>query len=107
MHKDIIMLSFAEIKLLLLRTRFMERTVECFLEARNWTPSVHVSTVLNELFQLIERLKQYRIKSSRGYVVQRYSNFFVRVPPEYIFSSTLYPQSCFCIIQVIRNLHLK
>jgi hypothetical protein len=46
---------------------------------------------------------------------QWYSTFSVRVPPDiislqlctpsYKFSSTLYPQSCWCIIQVIHSLH--
>jgi hypothetical protein len=34
-------------------------------------------------------------------------NFFRSRTPRYIFSSTLYPQSCWCIIQVIHNVHLK
>jgi hypothetical protein len=34
-------------------------------------------------------------------------NLFRSRTPIYIFSSTLYPQSCWCIIQVTHNLHLK
>jgi hypothetical protein len=35
---------------------------------------------------------------------QWYSTFFVRVPPRYNFSSTLYPQSRWFIIRVIRSI---
>jgi hypothetical protein len=34
---------------------------------------------------------------------QWYSNFFPPVPLETLFHSTLYPQRCWCIIQVIHN----
>jgi hypothetical protein len=36
-------------------------------------------------------------------VSQWYSTFFPPVPLETLFHSTLYPQSCWCIIQVIHN----
>jgi hypothetical protein len=38
-----------------------------------------------------------------GYLRQWYSTFFVPVPPDLI-SLTSYPQSCWCIIQVIHSL---
>jgi hypothetical protein len=38
------------------------------------------------------------------YLHQWYSSFLVRVPPTCNFSSTLYLQSCWCIIQVIHSL---
>jgi hypothetical protein len=34
---------------------------------------------------------------------QWYSTFFPPVPLETLFHSTLYPQNCWCIIQVIHN----
>jgi hypothetical protein len=37
-------------------------------------------------------------------LVQCYSNLFCSRTPTYNFSSTLYPQSCWCIIQVIHSL---
>jgi hypothetical protein len=38
-----------------------------------------------------------------GVLGQWYSIFFPPVPLETIFHSTLYPQSCWCLIQVIHN----
>jgi hypothetical protein len=36
-------------------------------------------------------------------IMQWYSTFFPPVPLQTLFHSTLYPQSCWCIIQVIYN----
>jgi hypothetical protein len=56
-----------------------------------------------ELYNLYSSPNIIRVMSWPGCVGQWYSTFFPPVPLETLFHSTLYPQSCWCIIQVIHN----
>jgi hypothetical protein len=50
-----------------------------------------------------ESIRENMKTSAKDNLGQWYSTFFPPVPLETLFHSTLYPPSCWCIIQVIHN----
>jgi hypothetical protein len=85
--------------------------VQAFVPILSYLNPIRTPAACCSRLQLVELLKHLRPArlvqwdvTRAGSLHQRYSAFFVPVTPTCNFPSTLYPQSCWCIIRVIHSL---